>query len=240
MEMFRKESGAQDAAQRSLSTTVLMPLGSLLVAGLGLLVQNVPWWVTAIVISYILIVALVVLIPAVIRVFQALRRVLTNRAIARQYCPRVIRFTTTLIPALDESRSDYIFDVWRHAASLNPQHVHPDYLHIRTLRSWLASIEARLKRNDVKAFEGLCKELAELVLQFGRVCEHAQQEIEAHVMRKKDLEDYKVRGIRQEWGNARDKHNQLLKAWEDLAKNINHDAGSQICFEHYGFLKTIE
>jgi len=52
-------------------------------------------------------------------------------------------------------------------------------------------------------------------------------------------EEQRLRNLKHEWNNARDKHNQTVKSWEDLAKNINHDAGQRICFDHCGFLKTI-
>src|SRR5713226_4308665 len=77
---------------KSLLTTVLIPLGSFLVAGLGLLVQAVPWWVTATVIFYVVVVALVALIPAAIRVYQMTQRSMLNRAIARRYLPAIRRF----------------------------------------------------------------------------------------------------------------------------------------------------
>lgn len=225
---------------KSLLTTVLIPLGSVLVAGLGLLVQNVPWWVTAVVVFYIVVVALVGLIPASIRLFKKSRGFMLNRAVARRYRPLVRRYVTTLMPNLEESRSDTVFNVWKNAVSLDQGQVHirPDYAHLRTLQSWLASIEARLILKHKKDFDLFCEEVAEVVLQYNRLCEQAHRELETVLINGKP-DEQRLRGLKQEWNNARDKHNQTLKAWEDLAKNLNHDAGKRVCFDHCGFLKTI-
>lgn len=230
----------REPEQKSLVTTVLIPLGSVLVAGLGLLVQTVPWWVTAVVVFYIVVIALVGLIPASIRLYRKLRGLMIYRSVARRYRPLVRRFVTTLIPNLEESRADTVFNTWKNAVSLDQGqlHIRPDYAHLRTLQSWLASIEVRLIGNRKRDFELLCDELAEVVLQYSRLCEQAHREIEAVVVNSKP-EEHGLRNLKQEWNNARDKHNQTVKAWEDLAKNINHDARQRICFDHCGFLKTI-
>lgn len=231
---------SREPEKKSLLTTVLIPLGSVLVAGLGLLVQTVPWWVTAIIVFYIVVVALVGLIPASIWFYRKLRGMMVYRTVVRRYRPLVRRYVTTLMPNLEESRSDTVFNTWKSAVSLDqgPTHVRPDYSHLRTLQSWLASIDVRLISNNKRDFELLCDELAEVVLQYSRLCEQAHREIETLVITSKP-EESRLRNLKQEWNNARDKHNQTVKAWEDLAKNINHDAGQRVCFDHCGFLKTI-
>lgn len=240
VDTFSQDRGSEEPGQKSLLTTVLIPLGSVLVAGLGLLVQNVPWWVTAIVVFYIVVVALAGFIPASIRLYRKVRGLMANRAIARRYRPLVRRYLTTLMANLEESRSDTVFNVWKNAVSLDQGQVNirPDYAHLRTLRSWLASIDVRLTGNRKRDFELLCDELAEVVLQYSKLCEQAHREIEAVVVNSKP-EEHRLRNLKQEWNNARDKHNQTVKAWEDLAKNINHDAGQRVCFDHCGFIKTI-
>ncbi|WP_148664998.1 hypothetical protein [Sulfuricaulis limicola] len=221
-------------------TTVLIPLGSFLVAGLALLVQAVPWWVTGIVVFYVVVVALVGLIPASIRTYRLLRSWMRQRAVAHRYTPLIRRFLTTLVPNLEESRADTVFNVWKSAIPLDQgrNQVRPDYAHLRTLQSWLRSIDSRLEVDGRSNFDQLCSELAEVVLQYNRLCEQAHREIEAIVIGGK-AEDHQIRYLKQEWNNARDKHNQTIKAWEDLAKNINHDAGERICFDHGSFLKTV-
>lgn len=231
---------SREPEKKSLLTTVMIPLGSVLVAGLGLLVQTVPWWVTAVVVFYIVVIALVGLVPASIRFYDKLRCLLSYRAVARRYRPPMRRFVTTLMPNLDASRPDTVFNAWKNAVSLDQgqMQIRPDYAHLRTLQSWLASIEVRLINDNKRDFELLCEELADVVLQYSKLCEQAHREIEAAVVNSKP-EEHRLRNLKQEWSNARDKHNQTVNAWEVLAKNINHDARQRICFDHFGFLKTI-
>lgn len=225
---------------KSLVTTVMIPLGSVLVAVLGLLVQNVPWWVTAIVVFYVVVVALVGLIPASIRAYRALRTRLQRREVARRYFQPVRRFLTVLSPSLEESRADTVFNVWKNAVSLDQVRgqVRPDYAHLWTLQSWLRSIDGRLDNDAKRSFEELCDEIGEVVLQFNRLCEQAHREIETLTINGQ-LAEHNLRSLKQDWNNARDKHNQTVKMWEDLAKNINHDAGERVCFDHCDLLKTI-
>lgn len=225
---------------KSLLTTVFIPFGSVLVAGLGLLVQTVPWWITAIVVFYIVVIAIVGLIPASIRVYRMLRAKLQHRSVARRYVSLVRRFLTTLSPTLEESRADTVFNVWKSAVSFDQGRgqVRPDYAHLRTLQSWLRSIDARLGDSGKSSFDELCDELSEVVLQYSRLCEQAHREIETLTINGK-LEEHQLRYLKQDWNNARDKHNHTVKVWEDLAKNINNDAGERVCFDHCGFLKTI-
>ena len=226
--------------KKSFLTTVLIPIGAVLVAALGLLVQAVPWWVTTIIVSYVLVAALVGMVPVTIRVYRYFQGLMTYRAVARRNTPLVHRFVITLIPNLEESRPDTVFNVWKSASLLDQGRglVRPDYLHLRTLQSWLRSIDGSLEVSCKNSFDQLCDDLAEVVLQYSRFCEQAHREIEALILNSKP-EEHNIRNIKQEWNNARDKHNQTIKAWEDLAKNINHDAGERICFDSCRFLKTI-
>lgn len=240
VESFRQTGSSQEPDRKSITTTVLIPLGSVLVAALGLLVQAVPWWVTAVVITYVLVVALVGLVPVSTRFYHALRDVVIDRRIVRQYLPLMHRFVTTLSPNLEDSRTNTIFQVWRGATSLDQGQglVRPDQLHQTTLQEWLSSIDVRLKEDSKRNFAQLCSELGEVVSQYNRLCEQAHREIETLVINGK-LEEHKLRSLKQEWNNARDKHNQTIKVWEDIAKNINRDTMESVCIDYYSMLKTI-
>lgn len=237
-------SGQPEHASKSetkpLLTTVLIPLGSFLVAGLGLLVQTVPWWVTATVIFYVLVVALVGLIPAVVWIYRMAWRSMRYRAIARRYFPMMRRFLTTLSPNLYDSRLETVFQVWRSATSLDQGQglVRPDQTHQATLQWWFLSIDERLGSARQKNFDRIADELGKAVLQYSRLCEQAHREIETLLVSEVRDEPF-LRTLKHDWNNARDKHNQTIKVWEDIAKNINHDAGERICLDHYGLLKTI-
>lgn len=240
VETSEKLEYASRPEAKSLLTTALIPLGSFLVAGLGLLVQTVPWWVTATIIFYVLVVALVALIPATIRIYGIARRVTRHHAIARRYLPMTRRFLTTMTPNLEDSRVGTVYQVWTTATSLDQGRglVKPDQTHLSTLQRWFRSIDERLKSTSNKEFDQIADELAFAVLQYSRVCEQAHREIEA-LFTSGSRDEPSLRNLKREWTNARDKHNQTIKAWEDIAKNINHDAGKRICLDHYDLLKIV-
>lgn len=232
--------GASRPRAKSLLTTVLIPLGSFLVAGLGLLAQAVPWWVTATIILYVLVVALVGLIPATIPIYRLVRRLMRHREIARRYLPMIRRFLTTLTPNLEDSRVGTVYQVWRSATSLDQGRglVRPDQVHLITLQRWLHSIDERLRDAKNKQFDQIVDELAFAVLQYTRVCEQAHREIETLLTSGVRDEPF-LRNLKHQWSNARDKHNQTIKAWEDIARNINSETGERVCFDHYDLLKIV-
>ncbi len=77
-----------------------------------------------------------------------------------------------------------------------------------------------------------------MIHQYILLCEQAHQEVETLTSSGK-LAEQNLRNLKQEWNNARDKHNHTIKTWEDLAKKINHDTDNKICFDNYSLLKTI-
>ena len=122
-------------------TTVLIPLGSVLLAGLSLLAKSVPWWVTTIVVLYIAVITIALVIPAVIRIYGLVNYKITQRAIMRRYVPVIRQFLVTLLPSLEDSRSETISYVWRTASSLDNGRriVQMNYLYRETLQNWFAS-----------------------------------------------------------------------------------------------------
>lgn len=224
----------------SFLTTVLIPIGSALVAALGLLVQNVPGWVTAIVIAYIAVVILLLAVPAVARVFRFIKRRSIRRTLARRYISAVRRFLPILLPHLEDSRSETVLYVWRNASNWDEGRriIRFDYAHVGTLKEWFSWIETRLAFASENHFELICDELAQAIFQYTVLCEQAHHELE-DLFRAGVKNESALRTLRQEWANARDKHNQTVKTWEDIAKNINHDAGENVCSDHFNLLKII-
>lgn len=221
-------------------TTVLIPLGSVLLAGLSLLAKSVPWWVTTIVVLYIAVITIALVIPAVIRIYGLVNYKITQRAIMRRYVPVIRQFLVTLLPSLEDSRSETISYVWRTASSLDNGRriVQMNYLYRETLQNWFASIEERLNSVTKRNFELVSSELATAISHYNRFCELAHRELEA-LLAAENSDKAAVSRLKQEWNNARDKHNHILKSWEDIAKNINRDAGKNICVDHFNFLKTL-
>jgi len=223
-------------------TKILIPFGAVLVAGLGLLIQNVPWWVTAFIVTYITAVILALAIPAAMQFIRVIKKGFVRRAVARRYIPQMRRFLTVFLPHLEDSRTETVLYVWRNASSLDEGRriVQLDYGHIRTLQDWFSSLDDRLSSASSFDFEQICEELARAVFHYNVLCERVHREIEALSNASASVANQaQLRYVKQEWNNARDKHNQTIKAWEDVTKSINHDAGRNLCMDHYSLLKTI-
>lgn len=75
-----------------------------------------------------------------------------------------------------------------------------------------------------------------MVLQLNRLCEQAQREIETMITNNQPAEqmEQNLRNLKQDWNKAISKHNQTIKAWEDLAKNINREGAAKINFDNIG------
>ncbi len=227
--------------KESLLKTVLIPLGSLLVAALGLIVRDVPAWVTVVIVTYIAVVAVAVLIAPVHEFWKWIRKKALAYALARNYYPQLQQLVNILSSQIDQSRSETVYYVWHSISGWEEarERVKPDHAHFRTLYSWLFSIGKRLESNKRSEFTEIASELGELVIQYSRFCEQAHRELDS-LATTGVLQPQKLRLLKQEWNQIRDKHNQTVKTWEDLTKNINKAAGERICIDHYSPLKTIE
>jgi hypothetical protein len=221
--------------------TIWIPLGLLLVAALSLIVGTAPVWVTVVIVAYIAVVAVAVLIPPIRESWRWLRRRKLANVLVKDYYPQLQQMVNILLPELEQSHSETVYQLWHSIGAWTEAqgHVKPDPSHIRTLYSWLFSINKRLASDRKSEFADITSELGEFVLQYNHFCEQAHRELDLFATRG-NLQPQKLRSLRQEWNQVRDKHNQTVKSWEDLAKNINKAAGEQICFDHYSLLKTIE
>lgn len=237
--MHRQPS--HDQPKESMFRTVWIPLGSLLVAALGLLARDAPPWITATIVGYIVLVAVAVLIPFFRRIGQWLRQKTLGRSLAAKFYPQLGQTVTVLLPQLEESRVETICQVWWSISSWDEakQIVRVDHAHLRTLQVWLDSIARRLETQSKAAFVELADELGDLILQYQWFCEEAYRQLDA-LASSGSLQPQKLRSLKQEWNQVRDKHNQTIKSWEDTAKNINAMAHERICLDHYSSLKTLE
>lgn len=242
MQTLHQSQAKEASADRPILTKVLIPLGSFLAAGLGLLNKELPEWVLVAIVLYMVVVAIVAVAPTGAGLLRRLKKASRHRAIARQYLPGMRRFMTVLSPNFEDARSDTVYQIWRSASSHDKGQrlIRVDYLHLRTVQSWFESIEVRLERVSGVQFKELAEEFSQLVSQYNRLCEEAQRQIEQLLAVSTTIEPQQVRAIKQDWNNTRDKHIHTIKEWEDMAKNINHDLGEPVCSDYYPMLKTLQ
>lgn len=224
----------------SLVRTVFIPLGSLFVAALGLISRDISAWVRAAIIIYIAIICLVVLIAPIRNATAWLKRKCSARRIAKSYYPKLLSIVNTLLPLLEESRAEtvtHMLTIARSWAGAGDR-IHFDPLHIKILYTWLTSVKKRLEFNRQREFIDILSDLSNLILYYNYFCDDAQRQLDGLIVAGV-LQDNMLRQLKQEWSQFRDRHNQTVKAWEDIAKNINAAAGERVCCEYYSPVKTI-
>lgn len=180
-------------------------------------------------------------------IFRWIQKFSHDRSISNRFFPQFRDFITVLRPNLDESRCGTIYSTWKSVGQSpegmnfnSPQHViFPEVNHLRTLNLWLRSIASRLAVYDRTQFQEIARELGDFVSQYSRFCEEAHRQLDMLCVHG-NLEATKLRQIKQEWNQVRDKHNLTIKTWEDAAKNLNAAIGEGICFDHFQSLMTIE
>lgn len=233
--------------KETLTKTVLIPLGAPFIAAIGLFGKDAPSWYPWAIAAYAGVVAVSVLAPFASIWYLQVGRYFRERSLAGDYISRFKELVTVLRPALEESRCETVFYVWKsfgqsaEGLKLNStQHsVFVETNHLRTLSSWLDSIASRLMRAKRYQVRALAAELGHFVSQYSRFCAEAHRQLDGACTHG-GLEPHALRRLKQEWNQARDRHNLTIKCWEDMAKNLNAGLGDKVCFDNFESLKTME
>lgn len=238
----------QKQPKESLIKTIVIPLGSPFVAALGLFGKDMPVWAPWAIAAYVGIVFVwLAVLPFGRFIYRWIQKFARDRSISNRFIPKFRDFITVLLPDLEESRHGTVFYSWKSVGQSpegmnfnSPQHViFPEVNHLGTLNLLLTSIASRIATNDHAQFQEIARELGYFVSQYSKFCEDAQRQLDMLCVHG-NLEAAKLRRIKQEWNQVREKHNLTIKAWEDTAKNLNAAIGERICFDRFQSLKTIE
>jgi hypothetical protein len=233
-------SNSKPEARQTL-LTILIPFGSLIVAGIGLLGKETPWWGIAIALAYVALIIIVLISPFIPKIYKSAKNSIARRSIAKTYHLKVLQFLATLSPAMEDNRSGTIFEVYRNAYPLDKEikYLRYDYNHIDTLRVWIKHVNERFTKSKNKDFYALCGELVDLVIHYNMLCKQIHDGIQ-NLINSGSLKESEIKNLKQRWNSNREKHNHTIKIWEDMAKAMNRDAGEQVVFDHYDSLETIE
>ncbi len=246
-EMFgvTSEPGSQEAVRRPWLTGFLLPFGSVLIAALAFLTQDIqlPKWAISLAVLYLVVVSGTALyIPAAWFVSWSLsKRRLARLAkttlpklgdAARQFQQLVAQgHSNTLLYVLQEASA------WDEVRSNQPPLF--DQEHVETMRSWLTLLSRRIGRSKPSEFASLCGELGELVHQYNRFCCLRHRMLQGIVAVGR-LPDQRLRCLKQEWNVNREGHATFVRAWAELSHRINTVAGIQLCPDYYEPVGTLE
>lgn len=236
---YKKDEFATGDNKRSAFTkSYLIPVGSILVAALGLVAQNAPAWVTYAAVSYLLFVVVFALYPIgrmLLGIWFSRRAVL---AAINANMLAVMKVIDKLPPHLSQSRTGAIFDVWQSVSAEEAVRglFYADSSHLDTLNTWF-----RLIREYVNVAKGdnrirRIKELSSLIMQYAKLCEQAYRDIES-ALNAGIIDDKKASKIRQEWNHARDSHNRLIEDWTDICTEVNRLSGNELLSTYFPTLK---
>ena len=238
-------------ARESVVRTVLVPVGSLVVAALGLLAKDVPLWVIVLAVAFIGVVLLAVLGDFLQWAGRKVRVVREERSLARRYFPEIRRFLIDLTNILSESRADSPFFVVKEASTLEsqyrkkladgrfePQRIRSNAASAHLTTLWLCGNALTLVAESeclttLRAVSGLT---GQLLIQYQRYCEDGYEGI-GMVLKMPEVPETMGSHLKAQWEETIQRHNHRMREWEMLAKRINLDVGEHICADHIPVLK---
>lgn len=221
----------------------LIPIGTLLFAALALFAQDVlPTWISIVAVSCLIIVTVVSLRPLVVRVLSSLVNKWRLRHLARTCFPQLLEDVKRFRRLIARQSTNTLLYVLRQAAQCDEQKAKsllPDPEYVETIDNWLLSIEQRISRHKPGDFLVLCKEMSALILWYNRFCYGQLNKLE-ELIAARGLSEAQLHQIKQQWNVQRDGHSVFVREWETFARRINEEIGSEICFDYYEQVGTLE
>ncbi len=236
---------------------ILIPFGSLLIAGILLLTSNyqLPKWVFTSVVSFLVLVSAYI----VIIIGPTFKKILNTILLLMQKRRNIARFSRYYLPQLNEKfsefskfledRSDNVIELVRTVGSwpeiLDKQNKYDTYdlqqlsMHVQTLREWLQVIKYSLSNSNAGRFRLVAYNFSRLVFQYHRFCLDWQRRFDNDVRQGRIQGDH-LRQLKQEWFTNREKITKYIDQWKPLAENINAIFEENICIVYFETLKTIE
>lgn len=246
------ESPAQIPGE-SIVKSILVPVGSLVIAGLSLMAKDVPQWVSVLAVTYIGIVLAVILFDSLRYVTRWVASMRRARALSRGFRAEILRYLAVLSDHLRQDRADTPFSVLKQAGRYESEFVsrqqdfdpcgrcideNASARHLSTLSLMSKALGVLSKDIHHRRFEDLCALSGNLLLEYERFCEQSRDQIVSALRRPIAHENF-IRSLRDEWEQARERTNHRMRDWERLAEQINHVAGRRVCFEHMSVLKSL-
>src|SRR3989304_7335903 len=139
--MLNSNTNSQQPWHKPWITRFLLPLGSVLIAVLAFLTQNVqvPKWAIALAGFYLITVAAVALYDPVVRLFSFLSRKKRERQLARTPFPRLAENVRQLAALIAQGNANTLLYVLQEAAGwveVRGQQPLVDMEHVETMRTW--------------------------------------------------------------------------------------------------------
>jgi hypothetical protein len=218
-------------------------LGSVLFAALVFFTQDISklsLWAVGVVVAYLVAVTAVTLYVPAIRGYRWIAAAIRDARVARMAQPMLKDMVAQLEHLLSKDSSITVLYVFGEAAQWEEMKSHPqlhDVEHLSVLRSWLSSLKARVNRRY--DFDGLCRELGQLIYEYNRFCSLRHQILQDALTTGKLSEQHALT-LKKGWNVKREGHARFIDLWMSLARSINGRLGSHLCNDYYEPLGTLE
>lgn len=239
--MLGKPKEVEDE-KSSIFKDYILPIGSLLIPTITFLAQNSsPWWGSLAIASYVVIVVVFLVVPAIIRGGKKWKSHSIQKRLEESFLPKISSSLRRFKPMMESNRTDNIWAVWSNASMTSEMQkiIHPNHSHFNTLATWLVHLSQNIDLASSSNFKFIMSEASAWVQQYASFCRDAYFQYE-NLLRSNQLDEVKVREVKQSWNHARDEHNQAINNWKALCSEINSSFDQRICNDYYETLKTLE
>jgi len=140
--MFGKPKEVEDK-KSSVFKEYIVPIGSLLIPTVAFLAQNTsPWWGSLAIATYVGIVIVFLVVPAIIRGGKKWKAYSTRMRLEESYQPKISASLRRFKPMMESNRSDTIWGVWDTTSRTSEmqKYIRPSHSHYYTLAKWLEHI----------------------------------------------------------------------------------------------------
>lgn len=231
-----------EAMKTSVIKDYVVPLGSLFIPTIAFLTQNTSsWWGSLAIVAYMIIVVVFLVVPAIIRLVKKWKENSERVRLEKIYLPKIVSALRRFIPMMESNRTDTIWSIWDNASKTSEMQsvIRPNHTHAFTLAAWLNHLIKNIDSAKSSNFPLFASEVSAWVQQYAAFCRDAYMQFE-ELIRSNQLDESKIREVKQNWNHARDQHNQAINNWMALCSEIRLSFELRECFEYYETLKPLE
>lgn len=157
------------------------------------------------------------------------------------FLPRISASLRRFKPMMESNRADTIWAVWSNASITADMQkfIRPNHSNFNTLATWLNYLNQYIDSAKSSNFKFISSEASAWVQQYASFCREAYSQHE-DLLRSNQLDEIKIREVKQSWNHARDEHNQAINNWKALCSEINSSFEQKICPDYFETLRTLE
>lgn len=241
----RESTGADRGSHWQNVKDYLLPLGSVMIAALALLKQDLGWPRVGVVglTFYLAFVVAYTLYRPVRRVLARSMESIRLQRVRRDVLPCIVPILARIKHSLAHGYSDTLLHAVREAG-LCPEvrrqaPLLDDAEQIETLRSWVSSLNDRLPTTGRHGFVSLCAEFGYFMNRYNTFFCQRQRALQS-IISSGTVPEQAVRSVKQLWNVQRESHARLVLEWMTLAQTVNEVSRQKLCLEYYEQVGTLE